>query len=333
MSAIAPEVWSKLAASPPSGESLTARIAIPNITERLLAAIDSDARRHLLVLLKPYDEELHDTQSRGVTVATRELTVQDRGTAKYLDIACLDTSGHEAFDLIGRELADGVKSADANPAALAAHVLSRWRRFWGHSQWQLLSRQEQLGLFAELWFLSAWLIPRAGIIRALDGWRGPFGARHDFEWPAKSIEIKATTSTRGRIHRVNGLDQLEPPEQGELLFFSLQLREEGGATNSLPRLVASCRVQLESEPDALSLFERALVQGGYSPVHDEEYAKLKLRVVAEDLFRVTKDFPSLTPASIAGGIPPGVERVEYEINLSGCGNLIIASNPAAMPNL
>jgi hypothetical protein len=184
-----------------------------------------------------------------------------------------------------------------------------------------------VGLCAELWFLSMWLIPRAGIRRALAGWRGPLGARHDFEWPGKSVEVKATASTRGRVHRINGLDQLVPPEKGKLLFFSLRLREEGGATNTLSGLIASCRALLEADAEALSGFEAALVQVGYSPVHDEEYAKIRFRVVDEELFRVTDNFPRVTQSSFAGGVPFGVDRIEYEINLSGFERLSIAAKP------
>jgi hypothetical protein len=138
------------------------------------------------------------------------------------------------------------------------------------------------------------------------------------------VEVKATTSTRGRIHRVNGLDQLAPPEAGELLFFSLRLREEAGATNTLPSVIAACRAQLELDTDSLSRFEKALAQIGYSPAHDEEYSKLHLRVVEEGLFKVRDDFPRLTAAQLRAGVPPGVERVEYEINLSGFDHLCIA---------
>jgi hypothetical protein len=327
VSGIHSEVWLKLAGSSPSGESLTARFAIPTVTERLLAAIDSDGRRHLLVPLKPGNEELRDAQSRGVSVATRELTVRDRGTARYLDFECHDAAGHEAFDLIGGELAEGLKSEGAKPAVLAARVLAKWRRFWGQSPWQILLREEQLGLFAELWFLSVWLIPRAGISKSLTGWRGPLGARHDFEWAGKSVEVKATTSTRGRVHRINGLDQLAPPENGALMFFSLRLREEGGASNTLPGLVASCRSLLEADAEALNRFESALAQVGYSPAHEEEYARVKLRIADEGLFRVQENFPRLTQASFASGVPAGVERVEYEINLAGFDHLRIAAKP------
>ncbi len=212
-------------------------------------------------------------------------------------------------------------------------VLAKWRRFWGVLPLQILSREEQLGLFAELWFLSVWMVPRAGPAEAVNRWRGPFASRHDFEWPGRSVEVKATTSTRGRIHRIHRLDQLVPPEPGELLFFGLALREEAGATNTLPLVIATCRSQLEADADSMSGFERALARVGYSPAHDEEYAKLRLRIVEEGLFSVRDDFPRLTVMQLAAGVPPGVERVEYEINLSGFDHLRIAAHAADCPNL
>ena len=327
MSRIEAAVWRAPDGGRPSGENLAARLAVPDVTPRLFAALGADARRHLLVPLRPGDEELRDAQSRGVSVLTKELSVRGRNPARYLDIECHGATGHEAFDLIGGELAEGLKDADAKPMVLTTRVLAKWRRFWGQFPRQILSREEQLGLFAELWFPSVWLIPRVGIIKALVGWRGPFGARHDFEWPGRSVEVKGTTSMRGRVHRINGLNQLAPPENGALLFFSLCLREEGGASNTLPGLVASCRSLLEADAEALSGFESALVQVGYSLAHEEEYAKMKLRILDEGLFRVQENFPRLTKASFASGIPPGIERVEYEINLAGFEHLCAAVKP------
>lgn len=333
MSRVAPDVWMRLAGERVQGETLWARRAAPDVSERLVAALDADGRRHLLVLLAEGEGDLQDAQSRGLEVSTRELVMPGHEAGRYLDIACHDAAGHEAFDLIGGELAERLASKQETAPEIVARVLAKWRRFWGQLPRQMLSREEQLGLFAELWFLSVWLIPRAGAAESVIHWRGPSGSRHDFEWLGRSVEVKATTSTRGRIHRINGLDQLTPPAQGDLLFFSLRLREEGGATNTLPAMVAACRSQLEQEADALSRFEGTLAQTGYSPTHEDEYAKLRLRVVEEGLFRVEADFPRLTPASFLGSVPPGIERVEYEVNLAVCAHLMIASNAAAMPNL
>jgi hypothetical protein len=333
MSRIAPEIWTRLAGERVQGETLWARRAAPDIAERLIAALDADGKRHLLVLLGAGEADVQDSQSRGVRVVSRELIVPGHEGGRYLDITCHDAAGHEAFDLIGGELADRLASGRETAPECVVRVLAKWRRFWGQLPLQILSREDQLGLFAELWFLSVWMIPRVGPTEAVNRWRGPFASRHDFEWTGRSVEVKATTSTRGRIHRINGLDQLAPPEPGELLFFSLRVREEAGATNSLPMVIATCRSQMEADADSLNRFERALAQVGYSPAHDEEYARLRLRIVEEGLFSVRDDFPRLTVTQLEAGIPPGIERVEYEINLSGFDHLRIATRSADCPDL
>lgn len=333
MSLIVPQVWTRLASERVQGETLWARRAAPDVTDRLVAALDADGKRHLLVLLRVGEADVQDSQSRGVGVVTRELAVPGHEAGRYLDITCHEGAGQEAFDLIGGELADRLASGRETASECVARVLAKWRRFWGQVPRQILSREEQLGLFAELWFLSVWLAPKAGAAQAVARWRGPFASRHDFEWAGRSVEVKATTSTRGHVHHINGLDQLVPPELGELLFFSLRLREEAGATNTLPSVIAACRAQLEPDADSLSLLDRALAQVGYSPAHDEEYAKLHLRVVEEGLFNVRDEFPRVTAMQLTAGVPPGVEHVEYKINLSGFDRLCIARNATQAPDL
>ncbi|NCO35004.1 MAG: hypothetical protein AUJ92_16035 [Armatimonadetes bacterium CG2_30_59_28] len=324
MSGIEPEVWGRLEPSRPTGENLTARAAVPVVTERLLCAVDAEGHRHLLIPLLDGESELRDTKSRGLTVQTQNLVVRGQDEARYLDIRCEDAGGHPAFDLIGGEIAAQFSAGDAAPAEIVSRVLAKWRRFWGQLPREMLTREGLLGVFAEVWFLSVWLLPRVGAAQAILRWRGPFGSRHDFEWTGESVEVKATTATRGLIHHISGLDQLGPPENGELFLFSLRLREEAGATNTLPTLIANCRTLLGPDAETLGHFETALMRAGYSPVHDEEYAKVHLRVVEEGLFAVRGDFPRLTARSFPDGIPSGVERIEYEINLNTFNHLRVA---------
>lgn len=333
MSRISEDVWARLVGQRPTGETLWARRAAPEITERIVAALDSDGLRHLLVLLAKDDDGLQDSQSRGIVVTTRELTMSDQVGGRYLDIICQDSSGHEVFDMIGSELAERLATGQETAPEVVARVLSKWRRFWGHPPKQLLSSKEQIGLFAELWFIANWLIPKSGSGYAISSWRGPLGARHDFEWNGRSVEVKATTSTRGHIYHISGLDQLAPPDNGDLLFFSMRLREEGGGTYTLPSVVLSCREHLANDAQALSLFESNLAQIGYSPVHDEEYDKIKYRVLEEALFSVAQDFPRLLETSFAPMLPIGVEKVEYEINLAGFAHLCVARQPPDIESL
>jgi hypothetical protein len=324
----------RLEQSHPTGEKLTARLALPDVTDRLQCGVDSQGRRHLLIALLANEEDLRDVDTRGVSVVTRELVTQDQLIARYLDIECLDALGYPALDLLGGELADDLFAGQKAPSEIVRRVLAKWRRFWGNVPKTLLSRDELLGLFAELWFLLVWLVPHVGSAIAVQRWRGPFGARHDFEWKGKSIEVKSTTSTRGRIHYVNGVEQLLPPDNGELLVFSLRLREEAGAANTLPAIIALCRTQFESDLEALGQFEMGLARVGYSQAHDDEYEKVALRVIEEGLFAARDDFPRVTVDEFVAGIPAGVESVAYEINLNTFDHLRLAkSTEEASPYL
>jgi len=119
MSRIAPEVWTRLTSARPSGDVLTARLAAPDVTDRLLAALDSEARRHLLIALQSDEEHLRDEESRGLSVDTRELNLPDHTLAHYLSLTCHDAAGHDALDLIGGELAAGLAAGTFAPAALS----------------------------------------------------------------------------------------------------------------------------------------------------------------------------------------------------------------------
>lgn len=311
------ELWSLLETNLPTGENLTAKPADPDQSLRVFLALDSENRRHILVKLEPEDSAYNDHQSRGVRVVTRELNVHEQPSSRYLDLICLDTAGYGGFDLIGNEIITEFVKGIHSPVEIIQYVLAKWRRFWGQIPQDLLSRSEVIGLLAEIRFLTEGLIPNVGPSEAVKRWRGPFGSRHDFEWQGCSVEVKATTSSRGRIFHVNGIDQLEPPENGKLFFFGVRLREEGGAEQTLPGVIDVCRNFLIEDNDAVDEFESSLLQAGYSPHHNEAYERMRFRIIEEALFAVKEDFPRICKENFDEGIPRGIERIEYEINLNG----------------
>jgi|SRR3989344_1220506 len=326
------EIWRKLESESPVGEKITARLALPEISKKLYVGFDSNKQRHLLISLEENDEEYHDLQSRGFSIVTRDLVVKGCAAKRYIDITCHDNSGHIIFDVMGGEIAEKLDKSK-NSKEMIGNVINKWRNFWGKSLRELLSHNEIIGLFAELWFLGYWLLPQVDKLEAINRWRGPFASRHDFEWTGKSIEVKATINVQSRTHKINGIDQLSPPENGELFLFSLRLREEQGADKTLPSLIAFCREKLKEDIDALSKFENILVVAGYSPLFDEEYSKYKFRIVDEKLYKVTDEFPRLVSDSFIEGVPSGVNNIEYTINLDGYNNLCIANSPNEILNI
>ena len=319
---ISPELWSFLETNLPKGENLTAKPSAPDLSLQVFCALDSENQRHILVQIEAEDSAYEDRQSRGIQVVTRELNVHGQLPSRYIDLICLDPAGYSGFDLIGSEIISELMKGVKTPAEIIHSVLAKWRRFWGQIPQDLLSRNEVIGLFAEIRFLTERLISEVGPAEAIKRWRGPFRNRNDFEWQGYSVEVKATTSSRGRIFHINGINQLEPPEDGKLFFFGVRLREEGGAELTLPGLIDTCRNLLASDDEAVDRFESALLQAGYSPIHNEEYEKMRFRIIEETLFEIAGDFPRICAGNFSGGIPAGVERVEYEINLNGYEHLI-----------
>jgi hypothetical protein len=61
-----------------------------------------------------------------------------------------------------------------------------------------------------------------------------------------------------------------------------------------------------------------LGQRGYSPA-DRGQGAVQYRVVEESLYKVSAGFPRLTRHAFAPGLPQGVMRVSYDLDMSACG--------------
>lgn len=318
--------WDLLEAEPPTKERLSVRTALSGRHRDVLIGVDIVLRRYVLVRIPPGEEDaLTERVSRGIGVQTVKMVPQDTGLEEsFVEIACLDPQGHRALDLVIGELVEALERASGlTRVRLVQGVLAKWRRFWSGVPSGALSIEQQVGLFGELYFLSRWLCEALGPGRAVGTWRGPAGARNDFELPGLGIEVK-TTKRVDAVHIIHGLDQLLEPAGGALLLFGLSVRDEASATESLPRLVREVRGRLNEDFDSLNAFDTLLYAAGYDDQLEAEYAKLMLRVRTEGLYRVADDFPRLIPASIVGGVPTGIGAVSYEIRLDAAGHSMVA---------
>ena len=321
MAAVTGQSWRQL----PERSTLYAELAavvVPGL-EGTFLAVDHEGARHLLLGVDQETGPLTDERSRGIRVLTRPLSVQGEPERHFVDVMCTAISGHEVFNLVATAILEQVERG-VDPRGAVQGTLSRWRRFWGTAPAGGLSAEEVRGLFGELWFIGVWLLPHGP--DQVGHWLGPTGARHDFAWSGLALEAKATTSVRGHVHRINGLDQLDAPLDGRLLLFSLRMREEATASNTLTSLVETITMALGDNGDALDAFESRLAQTGYSPLDADRYADARFRVVNERLYEVTEGFPRLSAGSFIDGVPSGVERIEYEVNLDSCPQLIVASS-------
>jgi hypothetical protein len=298
--------------------------AVPVGENQVWAAVDYEGRRHLLLQV-PEGTDAPPTTTRGLRVTVARHQVHDAEAAEYLDLVCLSEDAIATFTAVAADIgADAGPVSQTDRVAVVAAALSRWQWFWGVEA-ASLSEQEALGLFAELWFLHRWADDPAGAINA---WTASAGSRHDFQWPERSVEVKATSRriAGAVLHHIQHLDQLSDPEEGQLFLFSLRVVRDQLAQNTLPSLIDRVNQSFPENPRARDEFARKLGQRGYSPAYRHRY-EVPYRVLGEYLYSVGPGFPRLTTASFGGSPPTGITDVSYILDMAACGPWLTARSP------
>ena len=292
-----------------------------------ILAIDSNGLRHLLIPATEQSEAPRNPTTKGLQITVDDLKVGDDKPRYYYDVACRDVAANQTFTVVAAEVLDALHAEPGEIKGTLEGMLDRWRWFWG-MQSGGMADEVAVGLFGELWFLEYWLDPVD--TQVIDAWTGPQRDRHDFKWPAASVEVKATRArTDGAAtHRISTLDQLEDPDQGLFYLFSLRVSPDPIASHTLNKSIQRIRDGLEGEAEALHDFDEHLAHVGYTPLHADRY-EMPLRVVAEELYRVDTDFPRLTKTSFANGVPAGVDGIGYTLDLAACADWRVATSPGA----
>ena len=298
--------------TPVTNHELEAHEVVPG--SGVWVARDNADHQHLLVLVDG-KRELDLEETHGLSVAITRHRVAGRADAPYVDLACLDTGTVQTFATVAADIANAVieEPIEARTSAVTAAV-REWRWFWGVDP-KRLSMTDAIGLFGELWFLNRWAGVSAASVQA---WEGSNGSRHDFQWPASSVEVKTTARTGAITHTIEHLDQLSDPETGHLYLYSLGITRDALAANTVNSLAAAARNALRSDPVSRSDLMAKLAQRGYTPAGRDE-GDVGYRIVDEALYRVADRFPRLTLKEFPGGLPQGIAGVSYQLDMSACG--------------
>jgi hypothetical protein len=220
-------------------------------------------------------------------------------------------------------LADHLVAGIAKDASLEASidslesVISAWVKFWSKQKPEV-SRELLLGLLGELIALDE-ILDLSESTHSI--WEGPKGAPQDFRGPSDSLEVKVQGSHTGPIvHKINGLLQLQIPEDGKLYVLSIRAKLGSNGSHAFHDLVSRVSaLSIFKAPEAHSFFTKALEAAGYSKNLPVDFSRYD--VIEMGIYEVTKSFPRITKDVVS--LDPRVMDVTYSVNFSGAAEFLL----------
>lgn len=235
-------------------------------------------------------------RTSGQVRTTVEARVEIRGDGRVDETAavclrCLDSALLPTFCTLLEVIDQELSNIAPLTSSSVLGVVREWERLFRSRR--RLSHDEELGLWAELWFIDQ----SVRVDDAVASWRGPDPARLDFVGSRFAIEVKA--SLGGHSHRTT-VDQIRLGDVfGNAFMLSLWVAEslEG---RDLQSLVTAIRNRVNASTD----FERRLALTGYSDSDADCYDR-RFVVIGEPLFIEWQQIPRVT------AFDPGACNIAY----------------------
>lgn len=284
-------------------------LPVNTVNGPLAAAVDYAGNRRLLVPVAANQTVRRGLDGPVLTLGKRPLEGTDIFQV-YADLGCLEPDFEDLFTKLCADALNEIESAPDTPLKALYRVLDRWKALF-QARSTSMGPEQLAGLFGELKVLDRLLESDPSAHRL---WWGPTGHHHDFSSRSRAVEVKSTTgSENGRV-RIHGLDQLDPPEGGELCLVWIRLeRTDDPDGESLVALADKTLERCDDEGALLGL----LASAGYHLADSNLYSGARFVISDERWYPVDVNFPALTRRHlVTTGVPVPVEDVEYTIDLT-----------------
>lgn len=290
----------------------------------LLIFKDSSSKYHLVVEdSMTRKNELYDPGVKGLQINLGHYRFQDGKVKQFIDLQCSMDAYIGEFTKITIEIAERILERNQSAVNSVNEVLIKWKTFWSAQNKNLLTNEELIGLICELEVLKNLCLVNPA--KALNSWMGPVGGHHDFLFSDCAIEVKGTT-VHGPTHTINGLDQLLPPENKELVFVSFLVTpsDDISSISISDKISEIIENYLQGRADLIEFFRDQLAKGGYSLLYEGDYSKFKIEILESRLFVVNPDFPKLTSHHLLKPIDDRVSEIRYRIDLQGLSGILLS---------
>jgi hypothetical protein len=250
-------------------------------------------------------------QAQGVTVADQRRP-EENIFRVAITLECSDL--RDVFEVLAVDLIEVATPQDT--AALAITVIARRLAAWQaclRARRLGLSREAQVGLLGELIILQ-YLAGEIGWSLAIDAWKGPLDALHDFTRLGVAIEVKCALGVGSLLH-ISTLDQLESKGLSTLVVARVRFREDVNG-QSLSEKIKEIRELVSTAPADLAVLNERLLRTGYLDADAKHYDGLRPVMYELYGFTVADEFPRLTTSSVPNGIVDGSYAID-ERSISG----------------
>lgn len=201
---------------------------------------------------------------------------------------------------------------DQNIALLKiSSKVNYWKRLFSKITGDILTPQQQRGLYGELFFLNELLEINADKYFIINGWHGPLGANQDFWYNGTAVEVKTSKSNNPLI-KISNEYQLDTSGLNKLFLQFYKLNNYQGGTETLYNLVNNIRQVLSNE--TLIMFNEKLENLGINHEVEEEYNITSYTIGFERTYQITESFPKI----VRNNLNDAVSGVSYEIEPKLC---------------
>ncbi|MHC1558097.1 PD-(D/E)XK motif protein [Actinomycetospora sp. C-140] len=298
-------LWSAAQARPADATFRSASTGVETPHGPVLAAVQSDGVRHLLVPIDAKHTLREDLDGRAVTLRRRVL--EDEGSYRtYAALALIDENQKELFTALCSEVLVRITETPRRAVSALRRTLVDWRSLLSGSG-RTLGPSELAGLFGELTVLQTLVALDPG---AVGFWTGHSRTAQDFHRGSTALEVKATASPEGRVVRIHGVGQLDGAGTGRLLLTWFRLSP--GSGRSVPDLVDEILAATDDEHGFLT----ALLDAGYRTAERDAYTLRTFDVAEQRTYEVGPGFPRITPSGLTGDAGmAGVDDIHYDLDL------------------
>lgn len=244
-------------------------------------------------------------------------------SARFIDLVCLSRNLETVFGEVVDEILARV-AASTDCVSAVESTIADFRSLLMQSSSREVAPTIVVGLIGELLFLNRLLDISASGWRA---WSGPSGDRHDFRRGSTSLEIKSTVRAGKPTIVINGLEQLEIPDDGSLHILRLVLEPVLGGNLSISGLATSA-LRKADKPERL---QKLLAAIGCEDFDKPRWNCHSFRIQSEFLYEVRDGFPRLTSSMLLAGVAhAGLSAITYSIDLSFASQFLAPENAYKM---